>query len=234
MTVPSTVIEPQTSFGIDDSGVSGKTGHGEREPARKQQTGAVHNEQTPPKPKSERFGLILRFIRSIFGKTSPTDGHLEIPKSLPPGQVAASNEAVNAALRRILARQMQDKKFTDTVAAPRAEPSQGISGGTGTKAVLRITLIGGEMYHVLARDLARAETGQSLWVSLCDTAGNHIPRHGSNSPPSLLLSTVRSGRIDAMSDLLLPVVSVDDSAAQRLYPTMDDPNQKPTEQGQKL
>ncbi len=233
--MPSSIVaELQTNLGIGESGKEDQTEPVKREPAVKQQTGAVRRDQVPPKPEVEKVSFIRRILRFVFGKTSPADRPPDIPKSLSPEQVASSNEAVNAAKRRILAREMRAKESVDTVAAPQTEPPQGLNSGTRIEEVLRVTLVGGEMYHVLASDLARAETDQSLWVPLCDAAGNHLPRDGSNSPPSLLLSSVRSGRIDAMPDLLPPVVSVDDSAAQRLYLAVEDPNQKPTEQGQKL
>ena len=151
-----------------------------------------------------------------------------------PEQVAASNEAVNAATRRILARRMQEKESVDTVAAPQVEPPQGVTSGTRIKEVLRVTLVGGEMYHVLAEDLARAETDQPLWVPLCDDAGNRPSKHGATSPPSLLLSSVRSGRIDAVSALMTPAVSVDDSMPQESYIPTKNENEALGEQGQKL
>ena len=233
--MPSSIVaELQTNLGIGESGKKDETGHVKREPALKQQTGAVRSDQAPPKPKAERPGLIRRFIRFVFGTTGPADSLPEIPKALSPEQFAASSVAVAAATKRILARRMREMESVDTVAAPQAEPPQAVTSETRIKEVLRVTLIDGEIHHVLAEDLARAENDQSSWVPLCDAAGNLLSEHEPSSPPSLLLSSIRTSRIDAVPDLTSPADSGDDGLPKSSFVTAEDNSQAFGEQCQKL
>ena len=69
----SVEAERQSNFGIGESGKEDETKPFKREPALKQQTGAVRRDQVPPKLEAEKVGFIRRILRFVFGKTSSAD-----------------------------------------------------------------------------------------------------------------------------------------------------------------